>query len=306
LLDIVLAAAGLVFLAPLMLLVGLAIAVEGGRPIFFSQVRLGRGGRHFHMHKFRKFHDRGRPGGGSLTMEDDPRLTRVGGFLAPTKLDELPQLWNVLKGEMAIVGPRPESLDFRDCFDGPYRSVLEHKPGIFGPSQVLFRHEGCLYRGRPDPEQFYRDVVFPLKAQIDLAYFPHRTLSRDIAWAARGALSVFGCSSAFRQATLPVQQREGLVGEEGASDRGLRVELGLFARVARRGIIGIGWERGAKAASAGSAAHLPALPGTGGHTLDPGAGAEWRDGSVRLIGANAGMNRSSSLEAPHSQFIAPR
>jgi lipopolysaccharide/colanic/teichoic acid biosynthesis glycosyltransferase len=196
-----------------MFLITVAVLAEGGRPIFFSQVRLGRRGRHFRMYKFRKFHATAYPKGCSLTLQDDPRLTCVGGFLARAKLDELPQLWNVLKGDMSIVGPRPESLDFQDCFEGPYRLVLEHKPGIFGPSQVLFRNECAFYRGRPDPEQFYRDVLFPLKAQIDLGYFAHRTLLRDLWWAVQGALAVFGWSSLRLQGTILVEEPEAWVRE---------------------------------------------------------------------------------------------
>jgi lipopolysaccharide/colanic/teichoic acid biosynthesis glycosyltransferase len=209
--DLLVAVPALFALAPLLILLAAAVWVESGRPIFYSQVRLGREERHFRMHKFRKFHERGATGGRSLTLEDDPRLTRVGGVLARTKLDELPQLWNILKGEMSIVGPRPESLAFADCFAGPYRAVLDHKPGIFGPSQVLFRSEAVFYRERTNPEQFYRDVLFPLKARIDLAYFGQRTLFRDIAWAVRGALAVFRGSSTPQEAAILVQHAEGRI-----------------------------------------------------------------------------------------------
>jgi lipopolysaccharide/colanic/teichoic acid biosynthesis glycosyltransferase len=295
--DIVLAAAALVFFAPLMFLLASAIILEGGRPIFFSQVRLGRDGLPFRMHKFRKFHERGRLAGGSLTMEDDQRFTRVGGFLARTKLDELPQFWNILKGEMSIVGPRPESTDFRDCFDGSYGIVLDHKPGIFGPSQVLFRNEACLYRGCADPEQFYRDVLFPLKAQIDLAYFPHRTLSRDVGWAFRGALAVFGWSSALPQASLPVNYGD-RIGQDGAGAPCEELELRLLVRLARRGIFEIDREHGAEAVPAGSAAPLPALAGTEGYATDRGAGVERRGGSVHLAGTDVEIHRSSARETP--------
>jgi lipopolysaccharide/colanic/teichoic acid biosynthesis glycosyltransferase len=206
--DLLVAAPALLALAPLLVLLAAAIWLESGRPIFFSQVRLGREARHFRMHKFRKFRKHGPVGGRPLTLEDDPRLTRVGGFLARTKLDELPQLWNILKGEMSIVGPRPESLAFADCFAGPSRAVLDHKPGIFGPSQVLFRSEALFYRERTDPEQFYRTVLFPLKAQIDLAYFGQRTLFRDVAWAVRGALAVFRGSSTPQEAAILVKEAE--------------------------------------------------------------------------------------------------
>lgn len=193
--DVIASAAGLVLFAPIMALVTVAIFVESGRPIFFSQSRLGVGGRQFRMYKFDKFNEDGPSTGHALTLENDPRLTRVGRVLARTKLDELPQFWNVLKGDMSVVGPRPESLVFRGCFQGPYRAVLNYKPGIFGPSQVLFRDEAVFYRGRPDPEQFYRQVLFPMKAAIDLAYFAHRTLLGDLSWVVRGVLAVFGWSS---------------------------------------------------------------------------------------------------------------
>jgi lipopolysaccharide/colanic/teichoic acid biosynthesis glycosyltransferase len=255
-LDVLGAAAVLVFFAPLMICVTAAIFVESGRPIFFSQVRLGRRGRHFRMHKFRKFHEGECSAVHSLTMEDDPRLTRVGGFLRWTKLDELPQLWNVLKGDMSIVGPRPESLDFQDCFEGPYGLVLEHKPGIFGPSQVLFRNECSLYRGRADPEQFYRDVLFPLKARIDLAYFARRTLLRDIAWAIRGALAVFGWSSLLHEGAALVGEvedwiREGPVGPRRPPAQIGLVTGGLVTGVGLRGVVEIIREGGNEIVASG-------------------------------------------------------
>jgi lipopolysaccharide/colanic/teichoic acid biosynthesis glycosyltransferase len=205
--DLVVAAAVLVVIAPLMACIAMAILVEDGRPIFFSQVRLSRRGRHFRIYKFRKFYKRGRPAGHALTLKDDPRLTRVGSLLARTKLDELPQLWNVLKGDMSIVGPRPESLNFADCFEGPYRAVLDHKPGIFGPAQAMSRNEGALHRGN-DPEVFYRAVLFPTKARIDLAYYPTRTVMRDIGWIVACALAVLGWSRLPEMGKRIVEQQE--------------------------------------------------------------------------------------------------
>jgi lipopolysaccharide/colanic/teichoic acid biosynthesis glycosyltransferase len=249
--DIAIAAVVLVFLAPLIIAVAAAVLAETGRPIFFSQVRLGRGGRHFRMHKFRKFHERGCGAGRPLTMEDDPRLSGVGRVLAWTKLDELPQLWNVLKGDMSIVGPRPESLDFQDCFDGPYRLVLKFKPGIFGPSQILFRNEGSLYRGRADPEGFYRDVLFPLKAQIDSAYFAHKTVLRDIAWTVRGALAVFGWSFPHRELAALVAEVELWVKDGCAGGADLLTRIGLPTGVRRWCIADIAQEGGSEITGAG-------------------------------------------------------
>jgi lipopolysaccharide/colanic/teichoic acid biosynthesis glycosyltransferase len=194
-LDLVIATAGLILLSPVMVVIALAICVESGRPIFFSQIRLGLGGQHFWIYKFRKFHKESGPTGCPLTTRDDPRMSRIGWLLARTKLDELPQLWNVFKGDMAIVGPRPESLDFADCFTELHRKVLDYKPGIFGPSQVAFRDECSLYPMNADPALFYREVLFPLKAHNDLSYYPARTVASDIGWIVRGVLAVVGWSA---------------------------------------------------------------------------------------------------------------
>ena len=197
--DLAVAAVGLIILAPLMLVIALAIWSESGRPVFFSQIRLGQHGRHFRLHKFRKFHQVGSSSGRlmtlpdrAVTLQDDDRTTRVGRLLARSKLDELPQFWNILTGDMSIVGPRPESLAFANCFSDSYRDVLSFRPGIFGPNQVFFRNEWSLYTDVIDPETFYRDVLFPLKARADLAYFPHRTIRHDLAWIFRGVSAVLG------------------------------------------------------------------------------------------------------------------
>jgi lipopolysaccharide/colanic/teichoic acid biosynthesis glycosyltransferase len=185
--DIIFACAAMFLLSPVILVVTLAIWIEGGRPILFSQLRLGKKGRPFQMYKFRKFRpdcdDRGCP----LTMQADGRLTRVGRLLAAGKLDELPQLWNVLRGDMSFVGPRPESLAFADCFRNGFEKIHEHKPGLFGPCQVLFRHESKLYPADAEAVEFYREVIFPAKANIDLAYFSRRTLASDLGWIFRAA-----------------------------------------------------------------------------------------------------------------------
>ena len=120
---------------------------------------------------------------------------RLGRFLGKTKLDELPQLWNILKGDMSIVGPRPESLELAHCFSGIYLRVLQYRPGLFGPNQVLFRNESSMFPDNYDPEKFYCEYLFPLKANIDLAYFPQRTLASDIGWIIRGFLAVIGWQS---------------------------------------------------------------------------------------------------------------
>lgn len=199
--DVFVAAAGLIVLAPLLALVAAAVLVDGRGPVIFSQLRVGAHGRHFRLYKFRKFDESRRVyGGGTLTMNNDPRLTRLGKLLARTKLDELPQLWNVLKGDMAIVGPRPESLDLADRLGDGHRWALDHRPGIFGPTQVFFRNEGYLFSDQEgcDLERLYCEVLYPLKTRIDSAYYPDRTLVRDIIWIVRGVLAVFGWTPSLR------------------------------------------------------------------------------------------------------------
>jgi lipopolysaccharide/colanic/teichoic acid biosynthesis glycosyltransferase len=175
-------------LLPVFLIVAVAILIESGTPILYSQLRLGQGGRPFRIYKFRKFRPDCDLNGRPLTVEGDERMTKMGRLLAATKLDELPQLWNVLRGDMALVGPRPETLNFTDCYHNGFEKVLDHKPGIFGPCQVLFRHES--YPAGVDVMQYYREVHFPAKAKIDLAYYPHRTLVSDLGWIARAGIII--------------------------------------------------------------------------------------------------------------------
>ena len=185
-LDILCAGMAALVLAPLMLIVVIVIWIESGGPILFSQLRLGQYGRPFRMYKFRKFAPDCDTHGCPLTIEGDGRLTAVGRVLAASKLDELPQLWNVLRGDMSLVGPRPESLAFTDCFRNGFEKILEHKPGLFGPCQVMFRHESKLFPADVAAVEFYRQVLFPAKAEIDLAYFSRRTLASDLSWILRG------------------------------------------------------------------------------------------------------------------------
>jgi lipopolysaccharide/colanic/teichoic acid biosynthesis glycosyltransferase len=193
--DILSASVASCILAPLMLIVALAIRLESGRPILFSQIRLGQHGRPFRMYKFRKFRPDCDNNGCPLTTEADGRLTKIGRVLALSKLDELPQLWNVLHGDMSLVGPRPESLAFADCFRDGFEKVHEHKPGLFGPCQVMFRHESKYYPDGGAAVEFYRQVLFPAKARIDLAYFSRWTLVSDLGWILRAAWVIAAPSS---------------------------------------------------------------------------------------------------------------
>jgi len=187
--DIVISLTGIFVTLPVTMPVILLLSIESPRHIFFSQTRLGRKGRPFSMHKFRKFPVAWHDDGPGVTVAFDARMTKLGIFLERTKIDELPQLWNILKGDMTIVGPRPESMKFKDLFVGEYAEVLGFKPGIFGPNQVNFRNEAELYPPDVPPEKFYRETLFPVKAQRDLAYFRETKPFKDLLFVARGVLS---------------------------------------------------------------------------------------------------------------------
>ena len=191
--DITFALFGLLLSAPIMVLVALAVHIGSPGNVIFCQKRLGLKGRVFLLYKFRKFLSRLKTEGLQVTVAADARMTRVGKILERTKLDELPQLWNILKGEMSFVGPRPETLNHAELFRGKYKSILDYKPGIFGPNQIAFRNESELYPACEEPESFYRRVLFPQKAEKDLAYFGKANCFKDFAWIIKGIwISIVG------------------------------------------------------------------------------------------------------------------
>ena len=190
--DLAVALLALVIFSPVMVIIAAAVVLESGRPILFRHSRMGVSGKPFGMYKFRKFYPTCDSAGLPLTMSNDSRFTKVGKFLALTKLDELPQLWNVINGDMAIVGPRPESLEFSECFQNGFEEVLQYKPGLVGPSQVFFRNESAYYPDGEDVTSFYRQVIFPIKAGLDIAYFRRRTLGSDFLWILCTVLAIVG------------------------------------------------------------------------------------------------------------------
>lgn len=216
LVDIVCAGMGIVVSLPILLIIALAIWIEGGRPILYSQFRLGLNGLPFRMYKFRKFRadcdDRGSP----LTVVNDSRMTTIGRTLAAFKLDELPQLWNILRGDMSFVGPRPETLVFSDCFKNGFEKILEHRPGLVGPCQVLFRHENMLLPQDGDVAEFYREVLFPAKAKIDLAYYSNRTVASDLWWIVRAGWIAVGEPLLSRMRRLPPSGQSGMTPKGGS------------------------------------------------------------------------------------------
>jgi lipopolysaccharide/colanic/teichoic acid biosynthesis glycosyltransferase len=176
--------------APLAISVGAVIAlliyIDSPGSVFYRSTRIGRGGQPFEMLKFRKM--RHAATGGPLTVGDDERFTPIGSFLSLTKLDELPQLWNVIRGEMHIVGPRPEVPEFVARYPQEYHEILSVLPGITGPAAVEYAHESHLLMFQQDPLRFYEEQIMPRKLEIDLRYIRSRTLASDVGLLARTAV----------------------------------------------------------------------------------------------------------------------
>jgi lipopolysaccharide/colanic/teichoic acid biosynthesis glycosyltransferase len=167
---------------PFALLLGtvtaLLIYLDSPGSVFYRSTRVGRDGLTFEMLKFRKM--RRTAQGGPLTMSDDERFTPIGSFLAMTKLDELPQLWNVIRGEMRLVGPRPEVPEFVSRYRSEYSELLSVLPGITGPAAVEYASESHLLSLQQDPLSFYEESIMPRKIEIDLEYIRTRTLLGDL------------------------------------------------------------------------------------------------------------------------------
>jgi lipopolysaccharide/colanic/teichoic acid biosynthesis glycosyltransferase len=189
--DLAVAGAGVLVAAPLFLAIAIAIKRDTPGPVFFRQVRVGRHRRRFSMWKFRKMPHDLREQGPMLTARDDRRLTRVGFWLERTKLDELPQLLNVLAGDMSVVGPRPEVPKFVDrATPELWDQVLSVKPGIFGPNQIVFRNEADLYPADcADVEDFYLRHILPEKLLVDARYAHQSGWFGDLSLLVRGLLT---------------------------------------------------------------------------------------------------------------------
>ena len=185
LLDFSISSIALLVLSPLLLAIAAAVLLETGRPILFTQSRVGRGGKLFRLFKFRTM-QLGKAGP-AITSRGDSRVTSVGRFLRKFKLDELPQLWNVVRCEMSLVGPRPEVPEFVDVHDPVWLSVLQARPGITDPASIAYRHEEELLAAAADPIRYYRETVLPSKLALNLAYLRDRSLWQDLQVIARTA-----------------------------------------------------------------------------------------------------------------------
>jgi lipopolysaccharide/colanic/teichoic acid biosynthesis glycosyltransferase len=178
--DVMTAGVSLVLLAPVFLIVAAAVRLSSSGPIIFAQQRVGRGFRPFQIYKFRTMYVDAPARGGQLTVgAGDPRITPVGRFLRGTKLDELPQLWNVLRGDMSLVGPRPEVPKYVEMFRGDFAEILGVRPGITDPASLKYRREADQLSAAVDPEAEYVERILPDKIAISKEYLRSATLLGD-------------------------------------------------------------------------------------------------------------------------------
>ncbi|HZQ06091.1 MAG TPA: sugar transferase [Anaerolineae bacterium] len=187
--DVASAGLGLVVLSPLLAIVGLLIKLDSPGPVLHRSVRIGKYGTPFRIYKFRTMVADAAQRGAGITSRDDPRITRIGKILRRTKMDELPQLINVLRGEMSLVGPRPEDPRYIQYYTPAQRAVLDVLPGITSAASLAFRHEEQMLSGA-DWEQTYIDSVLPQKLDIELAYLRRRTFWSDLGIMAQTARAV--------------------------------------------------------------------------------------------------------------------
>jgi lipopolysaccharide/colanic/teichoic acid biosynthesis glycosyltransferase len=178
--DIVASAIGLLVLWPVFLVIPVLIKLEDGGPVFYRQERIGYKGRPFKIWKFRTMVVNADKLGKPLTVGRDPRITRVGYWLRKFKLDELPQLLNVLLGEMSLVGPRPEVPQYVALYTPEQRKVLDLVPGITDPASIKFANEAELLAEASNPEKFYIEHIMPTKIRLNMEYASHATLWSDI------------------------------------------------------------------------------------------------------------------------------
>lgn len=178
--DIVLSAIGLLCLSPLLLIVALWIKIDSRGPIFYRQVRVGRHNKNFRIYKFRSMYTDSDKCGLITIGGHDPRVTRAGYYIRKLKLDELPQLINVLVGDMSFVGPRPEVRKYVDMYTPEQLHVLDVRPGITDAASIKYRNENDILALQANAEQYYTDVIMQDKLRINLDYVAYHSLLGDL------------------------------------------------------------------------------------------------------------------------------
>lgn len=188
--DILVSTAGLLATAPLWVPCAVAIYLQDRHSPFYIAPRMGRGGRPFQMIKLRSMVVNADKSGVDSTSNSDNRITWIGSFVRKFKVDELPQLFNVLKGEMSLVGPRPQVKRGTDVYTAEERKILDVRPGITDFSSIVFSDEGDILTGKPDPDAAYDQLIRPWKSRLCLAYIKHQSLWLDIQLVALTALAI--------------------------------------------------------------------------------------------------------------------
>lgn len=185
---------GLLLFSPLLAGVALAVRLSSPGPALFRQVRVGRGGKDFVLYKFRTMTIRPGSERGGFDVGDTSRVTKIGRFLRATKLDELPQLWNVVRGDMSLVGPRPEVREWVEAYPERWAFVHSVRPGITDPASIAYRHEERLLAASADPKTLYRETILPRKLDFYGRYISSRSLWGDIGilWRTAGAVLGLG------------------------------------------------------------------------------------------------------------------
>jgi len=179
-------------LSPLFVAVAFSIKLDSPGPVFFRQERIGRRFRSFRIYKFRTMVEDAPRRGSAITFGEDPRITRVGRILRKTKVDELPQLINVLRGDMSIVGPRPEVPAYVNRFRYQYERILQVRPGITDPASIRFRDEAEILAAFSNPEEAYLTSVLPDKLRLGEEYLRGSSLFSDLAVIVRTVAALFG------------------------------------------------------------------------------------------------------------------
>lgn len=190
--DLLASLTGIVLLSPLLLLLALLILAGSGWPVFYRQWRVGRHGKDFRLIKFRTMKNRADQQGLLTVSDRDPRITGIGAFLRRYKLDELPQLLNVMVGDMSLVGPRPEVRRYVDLYTEEQKRVLNVRPGITDPASILYAEENKLLSAAENPEAHYIKVIMPEKLRINLNYISERSFGRDLAILFRTVARILG------------------------------------------------------------------------------------------------------------------